>query len=382
MVRIGGTQLDFVPRKTFEQLAQIKPPNLKFVPREATAAFDTHHYSQWAAITNNPDPNIEKMIRDMYDQAALQRTIQQLNINGVRFGVPPLAAPVVPASLQANIAQAQQQQAAAVAHQQRTLLQTQNDGVAAAAQQAAMGKAATGPDLATQSRDDQTAMAMAQAQPARPGFGKRALDKAGRVGKDVAAAAGAYMLDSLYQNMTSAPAWMQGAWNETWRTGGHVFNVVDGAMKHAQKKSATQDQNRLPGPDGSSIGQMTNMIIGQLTGATGGSSSSSSSSSAPALTNAQNLEAILRNQLAGLVRRRELTQDDTQAKILDAQIADMRLEIEAMHDPGLAKDKKRVRELRHEAMVKGAMGDREGHEADMTLAEELERSIAHRMRKK
>jgi len=290
------------------------------------------------------------------------------------------AAPVAPASLQANLAEARRQQAAAVAHQQRTLLQTQNDGLAAAAQQAAMGKAATGPDLSTQSRDDQVAAMMAQAQ--QPGFGKRMMNKAGRAGKSAAAAAGAYIVDSFYQNMTSAPAWMQRAWNETLHSGGHVTNVVDGAMKHAQKKSATQDQNRLPGPDGSSIGQMTNMIIGQLTGATGGSSSSSSSSSAPALTNAQNLEAILRNQLAGLVRRRELTQDDTQAKILDAQIADMRLEIEAMHDPVLAKDKKRVRELRHEAMVKGAMGDREGHEADMTLAEELERSIAHRMRKK
>jgi len=107
--KLSGTEVDFVPRKTFEQLASIKPPNLKYTQRDATAAFDTPHLSQWAAINNNPDPALEKMIRDMYDQAALQRTIQQLNINGQRLGVQPRAAPVAPPTIQANIAEMRRQ---------------------------------------------------------------------------------------------------------------------------------------------------------------------------------------------------------------------------------------------------------------------------------
>ena len=167
MVRVvhSGTEVGFVPRKTFEQLAQIKPPNLKFVPRDATAAFDAPHFSQWVAITNSPDPNYEMMVRDMYDQAALQRTIQQLNINGQRFGVNPRAAPVVPPNIQANTAEMRRQQDAAVAHERRTLLETRNNFLANRLQQRSMGHAASGPDLADQSKDSQTAAKMGQAQP-------------------------------------------------------------------------------------------------------------------------------------------------------------------------------------------------------------------------
>jgi hypothetical protein len=147
--KLSGTPVDFVPRKTFEQLAGLKPPKLKAAPLDATATLDSPHYAQWAALSNSPDPAMQQAIRDMYDQAALHNTIQQLNANGARVGVLPHAAPVTPASAPASIAAMQRHQSAAVSHQQRSLLQADLDGLQAATNQTALGQKAGPADITT-----------------------------------------------------------------------------------------------------------------------------------------------------------------------------------------------------------------------------------------
>jgi len=175
-IRLSGTPVDFVTRKGFEELVGVKPPKLKVATLDAT--LDSPHYAQWAALTNSPDPAIEKMVRDMHDQAALHNTIQALNVNAARVGVQPHAVPVAPASAPASLAAVRAQNHAAVTHQQASLLQAELDQLQTAVTQQVMGQNAGPADLGTPDPDAQTAAAMAAGQPGMLG----ALGKSARTG--------------------------------------------------------------------------------------------------------------------------------------------------------------------------------------------------------
>ena len=55
--------MDFVTRKGFEDLVGVKPPKLKVTPLDAT--LDSPYYAQWAALTNSPDPAIERSVLEL-----------------------------------------------------------------------------------------------------------------------------------------------------------------------------------------------------------------------------------------------------------------------------------------------------------------------------
>ena len=52
---VERTPIDFVARHTYDQASKLKAPSLKNLPRNATEAFNSYHFSQFAPILNEDE---------------------------------------------------------------------------------------------------------------------------------------------------------------------------------------------------------------------------------------------------------------------------------------------------------------------------------------
>ena len=369
---IDGTRVDdFTYRNSYEKLAGIKPPNLKVVPRDATAYFDSPHYAQVAAATNKPGIETELMIRDLYEQNDLQRAIQQVNLQGQADGLIPRAGPRQPDGIQANLAQAQAQQNAAVNHAQLALAQAQNDAVAAAAQQAAMGQAAGPTDLAVQGADQNMAAQMLQTV-------------GGRVANQVSRAWHAYVPDPRNLLSQAGVVGFMGAPAPppNWRPGP---SQPGGASSSGAAASSSSSSSSAPSGAPVQNVQRTRAAASgpSVPAALGPSMPAASGPSVPAaLMNTPQGEAILREQIAELTARVNHLRsmgDNATADALDIRIARLQDDLSDML-PDVVRYRKHIRELEAEAARLRSEGKNSEAELVLTPIWEIRESIAHQKR--
>ena len=127
---VERTPVDFVARHTFDQAAKLKAPSLKNVPRNATEAFNSYHFSQYAPILNEDET--QNFLADMERLNRRVRVAQMINQAAAPAGLAPGAVPIPPAGLQGALAAGQAHAAAAANVGHQAVLQA---GVAQAAAQ-------------------------------------------------------------------------------------------------------------------------------------------------------------------------------------------------------------------------------------------------------
>ena len=137
--------MDLVPRQTFEQAAKLKAPSLKNVPRTATEAFNSYHYSQYAPILREDET--QNMLAEVERMNNRVRVAQMINQAAGLGGAVPHAVPIPPAGLQGVIDGAQGHAAAAANVGHQAVVQAQVGQAAAQQAQGAMGQAAGPADI-------------------------------------------------------------------------------------------------------------------------------------------------------------------------------------------------------------------------------------------
>ena len=148
---VERTPIDFVARHTFDQAAKLKAPSLKNVPRNATEAFNSYHFSQYAPILNEDET--QNMLAEVERMNRRVRVAQMINQAVAPAGLAPGAVPIPPAGLGGALAAGQAHAAAAANVGHQAVVQAGVAQAAAHQAQAAMGQAAGAPDLAQQDRD-------------------------------------------------------------------------------------------------------------------------------------------------------------------------------------------------------------------------------------
>jgi len=404
---IEGTRVDgFQYRSTFEQLANIKPPNLKFVQRDATAWFDSPHYAQVAAVTNRPGVEAEHMLQDLQEEQQIQQAIQRMNLDGQRFGVIPRAGARQPDGIQANLAQVQAHQRRAINHEQRALLQAENDGLQEAAARTAMEQAVAPQNLAGQGADQRRAALLAQNL--RAGA-RKALGMVGnRVTQVTHAAAGhipgpMQLLQGVGMSVPMGVPFMPPDLPPLppgWRPGQPSSSSTPPAQGQ-RTRAAAYGPSAVP-VDVRSTPQGISILREQIAELTVRADHLWDTGHEPQYREVQREIERLQQELSAALnptiakdRRRiedlekEAQQaydagDDGQAQAIWAQIAEIRGGIQHMSSPQddrITKDRKRIQELEAEANQLERAGNRAQAEAIRALIGELRDGIRHMRRR-